>query len=342
MQFVIIDYMKTLSISIAAYNQEKYLDRCIQSLIIPSIDDLEIFVVNDGSLDKTSEIAHRWADKYPKSIFVIDKENGHYGSCCNASLKQATAKYLRLLDADDFFNTEELEKYVNSLKKVESDMVITTHTICNIPPIVVAPDKTIVGKTMKLKDVDFTKYNLPDCYGMHGTTYKTSVLKASKTRLTEGCCATDTEFAYFPLRHCDTISFFDYELYMYQTDIEGQDTSIVNPKQKDQKYIVARRMLGDYCENISEYENIRNAQRIQIGRIVVGYYGMYICHFPNIAEDDKRIGEMDKMLLAADPELYRSFDQVYNCRWHFIKQYRKSGKTQKNIMSVLNFIKRIL
>lgn len=333
--------MKTLAISIAAYNQEKYLDRCLQSLIIPSVDDLEIFVVNDGSKDKTSEIAHRWAEQYPKSIFVIDKENGHYGSCCNASLKQATAKYFRLLDADDYFNSAELEKFVGSLKQIDADMVITTHVICNTPPRKIAPGKELIGNVYNLCDVDFNNNNLCDCYGMHGTTYKTKVLKDSGLRLTEGCCATDTEFAYFPLVYCKTIAFFDYELYMYQTDVEGQDTSIVNPKQKEQKYHVAKHMLDDYCANISDNDNIRNAQRIQIGRILVGYYGMYICHFPNNPEDDSRIAEMEELLQGVDPELFRSIDNVHSLKWHFIHRYRKTGNTQYRIMNWLRYIKRI-
>ena len=67
---------KLLSISISAYNKGKYLDECIQSLLIPSLDKLEIIVVNDGSTDNTSEIAHKYADQYPDSIIAIDKSKG--------------------------------------------------------------------------------------------------------------------------------------------------------------------------------------------------------------------------------------------------------------------------
>lgn len=173
--------MKTLTISIAAYNQERYLDRCISSLIIPSIDDLEIFVVNDGSKDNTSEIAHRWASKYPSSIFAIDKENGHTGSCHNRTLKEATAKYYRILDADDYYDTAALETFVQRLKSTDADMLITTHVICRKKSEErIFPGEEIRNRELKIADVDFTRNNLPSCFGMHGTTYKLSLIRGGK------------------------------------------------------------------------------------------------------------------------------------------------------------------
>ncbi len=173
--------MKILAISIAAYNQEKNLDRCVESLIIPSMDDLEIFIVNDGSCDNTSAIAHKWAERYPRSITVIDKENGHTGSCHNKTMRMATAKYYRILDSDDFYDSAALEQFVNRLRTVNVDMIITTHLICHKKGNVrVAPAKDIQDEEMCLTDMDFTKHNLYQCFGMHGTTYKTSLIGGVK------------------------------------------------------------------------------------------------------------------------------------------------------------------
>lgn len=244
---------KILSISIAAYNQEKYLDRCIQSLLIPSVDKIEVIIVNDGSKDKTSEIAHKYADKYPESIIVIDKANGHYGSCANASLKIATGKYYKLLDADDYFDSNELERYVKALENSDADMVITTHIICNQIPIEVSPKNVTIGKVYPQSEIDFTALGMASCLGMHGVTYKMDILKKINLTLTEKCCATDAEYCYYPISSCKTVQFFDFKLYMYQTNIEGQDSTIVSEGQKEQKYIVAKRMLDDYLRNKLEF-----------------------------------------------------------------------------------------
>ena len=75
---------KVLSVCVPSYNMEKYLNRCIDSFLVPEVlDQLEIIIVNDGSTDGTLSIANEYKTKYPQSIVVIDKPNGHYGSCVN-------------------------------------------------------------------------------------------------------------------------------------------------------------------------------------------------------------------------------------------------------------------
>ena len=98
--------MKLLSIVIPTYNMEKYLSRCLLSIISVNEDrdDLEVLVVNDGSKDNSLSIANDFQNKYPNIIRVIDKENGNYGSCVNRGIKEASGKYFRILDADDTFS----------------------------------------------------------------------------------------------------------------------------------------------------------------------------------------------------------------------------------------------
>ena len=100
---------KTLTISIAAYNMEAWIKRALDSLLDKRvIDDLEVFAVDDGGTDRTLEIAKEYALQYPNSIFPIHKENGGYGSTVNYSVKHANGKYLKLLDADDWFDADGL------------------------------------------------------------------------------------------------------------------------------------------------------------------------------------------------------------------------------------------
>ena len=117
---------KIVSISIAAYNVENFLDETLSSLFCPDVlDDIEVFIVNDGSKDATADIARKYVEKCPTSFFLIDKNNGGYGSTINASVLKATGKYFRLLDGDDWFDKTELIKYISALKKTDSDLVIT-------------------------------------------------------------------------------------------------------------------------------------------------------------------------------------------------------------------------
>ena len=116
---------KILSIIIPTYNMEKYLRKCLDSLIVSNenMELLEVLVVNDGSKDTSLQIAQEYDIKYPQTFRVIDKENGNYGSCVNRGLKEAVGKYVKVLDADDYFDTFEFEKAIDFLKQNDYDLV---------------------------------------------------------------------------------------------------------------------------------------------------------------------------------------------------------------------------
>ena len=118
--------MKILTLAIASYNMEAFLDQCLESVSNFDIpDSLEVLVVNDGSKDRTSTIAHVYQKLRPDIIKIIDKDNGHYGSCINEALKYATGKYFRPLDADDWVNTDSLIQLIDKLSTCTADLVIT-------------------------------------------------------------------------------------------------------------------------------------------------------------------------------------------------------------------------
>ena len=332
---------KLLSISISAYNKGKYLDQCIQSLLIPSLDKLEIIVVNDGSTDNTSEIAHKYADQYPDSIIAIDKSNGHTGSCVNASLKRATGKYYKLLDADDYFVTENLEKYVAELEHTDADMIITTHVICRKPPVYVKPQNVKIGVVYNQSDMDFHKLGMDACLGLPGVTYKRQILNNIHLKLTEGSAFADAEFSYFPIVACKTVQFFDFVHYMYRVDVEGQQSTIVSVNQKEQAYAVAKRMLDDFINNRSKNIVIRSNQRIVLERTLIAYYGLYLLHFRRNELDNRRIKEMDVLLKAHDEVAYKDLGESHCLELKFVKWHRKTGCTLKHIASLLSSLKRI-
>ena len=120
---------KVLTIVVPVYNTEKYIKRCLDSIVCPSIiDDLEIIIVSDGSTDSSVCIAKEFQNQYPKSIKIIEKENGGHGSTINVGLKMASGKYFRVLDSDDWFNTIDFIDFVNYLKYDDVDLVVTNYS----------------------------------------------------------------------------------------------------------------------------------------------------------------------------------------------------------------------
>ena len=106
--------MKLLSIAIPCYNSEAYMEKCIESLLKGG-EDVEILVVNDGSSDRTAEIADAYAEKYPTIIKAVHQENGGHGEAVNAGIRNATGLYFKVVDSDDWVNEEAYAKILHTL-----------------------------------------------------------------------------------------------------------------------------------------------------------------------------------------------------------------------------------
>ena len=206
---------------------EMYLDRSMKSLIIPEVlDEIEIIIVNDGSKDHTLQIAKRYEERYPDSVVVIDKSNGHYGSCINSALSISKGKYFRILDADDWFNSEALLSIVRRLSKVDYDAIYTPYAIYyekkNIFELQPVPNNISWEKEYNLNE-----YNLSYPFlHMHCLTYKTALLKKIFYHQTEGVCYTDTEYVYKPLGSSHSIFCINECLYQYYVGRDDQSTSM--------------------------------------------------------------------------------------------------------------------
>ena len=107
--------MKLLTVTVPCYNSEQYMEKCIESLL-PGGEDVEIIIVDDGSTDRTGEIADRYAEEYPSMVRVIHKENGGHGSAVNAGIENATGIYFKVVDSDDWVNKDSYLRILVSLR----------------------------------------------------------------------------------------------------------------------------------------------------------------------------------------------------------------------------------
>ena len=123
---------KILSIIIPSYNSKPFLAKCLDSLLCECTDRLDIIVVNDGSTDGCEQIAEEYIAKYPASISLINKVNGGHGSGINVGSEKAVGKYLKVLDADDWFLTENIPEFIKALENTDADVVLTPHHTINI------------------------------------------------------------------------------------------------------------------------------------------------------------------------------------------------------------------
>ena len=158
----------------------------LDSLIISERKErVEVIVVNDGSKDRSLEIAAEYVVKYPSVFRLIDKPNGNYGSCINAALKIASGKYIKIMDADDHFITHNFEDFVNELSCVDADLVFSDYIKYytkdnqeyyqfNIPP------GTVLDAVHYYESNAFVEIQLP------AITYRTEIFKSLGYHQTEG------------------------------------------------------------------------------------------------------------------------------------------------------------
>ena len=115
--------MPKVSVIIPVYNVENYIEKCLESVINQTIDDIQIIIVNDDSTDTSKEKINKYIEKYNDKITYLEKENGGLSSSRNFGIPYATGEYIAFLDSDDYIEKEAYEKMYNLAKKENSDMV---------------------------------------------------------------------------------------------------------------------------------------------------------------------------------------------------------------------------
>ena len=114
---------KLISVIIPVFNVEKYLERCIKSIINQTYKNLEILLINDGSTDKSIEICHRYLE-FDSRIILLNKENGGLSSARNLGIDKAKGEYISFVDSDDFIHELMYETLVSNLEKNDCDISI--------------------------------------------------------------------------------------------------------------------------------------------------------------------------------------------------------------------------
>lgn len=214
---------KVLSVIVPTFNMEQYLSECLTSLITKKSQELlEVIVVNDGSTDRSSAIAHDFEKQYPTLFKVIDKANGHYGSCVNHGLKETTGKYVKILDADDFFNTPNLDAVLTFLEDCTADLVVTDVLRVTINGKIYKQGSysEFHGKTFNIDEIGvISRFQ---GISMHYMAYRTQLLRDIQYFQPEGILYTDDVWRFTPMRAVKSICFVDKTLYCYRLGRTGQ------------------------------------------------------------------------------------------------------------------------
>ncbi len=317
---------KILTIIIPTYNMEKYLRHCLDSLIVPNMGKVEVLVINDGSKDSSSVIGHEYQDKYPQTFRVIDKENGNYGSCVNRGLKEATGKYVKVLDADDSFAKDTFNDFIDKLLKVDSDMILTDFVI--VDEFGRETSRSIYSHTYtkipQERNFDFKGFINQDDYTfygqMHGFTYRTQMIKNMGYHQTEGISYTDQEWVFMPVTKVNTCIYLPLILYRYLVGRNGQ--TMQNVGRSIQQLISVIFSLIDFYSihknEISSYKKyLLHQAKLQIGFVYqLALYDRAV-DLDTLRSFDNRLSKYGEFYHEVDNDVYdgKPFNLKYISYW---------------------------
>ena len=178
-------YQYKLTIVALVYNLEKYLPRCLDSLVSQTLDNIEILCVDDGSTDSAPKIVDEYGKKYPDKIKVFHKENGGEYTTRNYGLERAKGEYVTFVDTDDYVEKDWAEKLYNAAKENDADMAVCGFNRIDIKTgQVVGIDMTEYGNTVKKVTAsdDFTVFINPAPWNKIYNTEKVKELRFQNFR----------------------------------------------------------------------------------------------------------------------------------------------------------------
>ena len=122
--------MPKISVIVPVYNVENYLEKCLNSLVNQTIQDIEILVINDGSKDQSQKIIVQFATQFPEKIKAFEKENGGLSDARNFGLDRATGDFIGFVDSDDYVTETMFEEMYQLAQKNNAEIVI-----CNLQKV---------------------------------------------------------------------------------------------------------------------------------------------------------------------------------------------------------------
>lgn len=305
--------MKLISFAIPSYNSESYLHHAVDS-ILSGGNEVEIIIINDGSTDRTAQIADVYAERYPGIVKVVHKKNGGHGSGVNRGLQEATGLYFKVVDSDDWVNEKALRELLNVLrghvsKNLAADLYFTNfvydHTQDNTKYVRTWRKQFPVGRFFGWAEVG--QFFGAQVLLMHSLLYRTEVLRESQVVLPEHTFYVDNYFAYKPLPFAKRLYYCDVDLYNYCIGRPGQSVSVENlTKRYDQQIRVMKCMIDSYSyDQLAAMEKGLGRYMLFCISAIMMNTLMFCCSGGDDQERKEAYEELWQHILARDPKMHR-------------------------------------
>lgn len=224
--------MNGISVIVPVYKSEKYLDRCVQSILNQTYQDFELILVDDGSPDNSPLLCDKWAENDSR-VYVIHKENGGASSARNAGLKIAKGNWIAFADSDDWLDRTALKTLYDLANQYNVPMAIGGMRVVQeyTDAQTVAKQETVVLSRADLMSRFFRLNGEPDTHSVCATLIRRDILEAY--HFIEGKMNEDVEACYYLARKCEGAVCTNKPVYFYFKNVEGVTNSGFSKKKLD-------------------------------------------------------------------------------------------------------------
>lgn len=293
--------MNVISVVVPVYRVEKYLDRCIQSLLRQTLTDIEIILVDDGSPDRCPALCDDYASKHA-NIRVVHKKNGGLGMACNSGLDVATGRYVAFLDSDDWVDPEMYEVLLRHAEQYNAQMVFSGLKRVNdrgdVVPMSDLKEIRVHETAGKIHD-----FMLDMIASSPSEKKERKVQMSAKVVLYERAfierhhirfeserkfISEDLLFNLDIIQFANCIVELPYMFYNYY--VNDDSLSMTFRKDRFEKYVILRQEL------LSRYKNVPDDFATRVNRLFIGYVRSAVCSICATSQ----IGWRDKRSLVRE------------------------------------------
>lgn len=334
--------MKLLTVTIPCYNSQEYMTHAIESALAGG-EDMEILIVDDGSSDDTLAIAQKYEKKYPTIVRAIHKENGGHGSAVNTGIANATGRFFKVLDSDDWFDVDSLKKIIHFIKYIAKDDIPLDLIISNY---VYEKPSINKQKSMNYRSAfpcnkfvtwDDAKYfKITNNLLMHSLMYRTELLRSCNLQLPEHTFYVDNIFAFVPLPYVKRIYYINVDLYRYYIGRDDQSVNeAVMTKRIDQQIKITKIMIDSFDLDKIESKKLQSYMLQYLSMMMIVSSALLVNEGSDVNLAKRE--ELWNYLKNADKKVYRLITQK---KFGFALQF-KSGIGRKIIVNGYRLMNKI-
>lgn len=258
-----MDYMKKISVIIAAYNAEEYLSETLDSIFLQTMNDseYEVIIINDGSSDSTLDILNSYKQTY-SNLIIIDKENGGPSSARNAGLDIAKGEYVFFFDADDILEGDALSTMYETASEKQADLLIGKYDIFNRHTTIAIHN---LDDLIELEEIDKYNTDILWTFSLSNKLFRRDLIEKFNLRLPPVSYSEDGAFLTQFLYRSSKIVGLDYIIFHYRRyDDMNSITASISPS-KIRDYITAHQMIlasaeESFLRDYPEYNTIEEAR----------------------------------------------------------------------------------